>query len=132
MTSRELHIIYPKPTKKMLKLHKGLCKAESTLILWMKTEKMSLKKFLHIKKILGFDSPKCLYKREMQSAKHVLTRCRANTRKRIKMWEENQKKVAFGKISWKMMLTQTKLAKKAAQFMKSFGLIDQFKSVILD
>ncbi len=30
------------------------------------------------------------------------------------------------------MLTQPKFAKKAAQFMKSLGLIDQFKSVTLD
>ncbi len=34
---------------------------------------------------------------------------------------------------WKdKLLIQPKFAKKAAQFMKSLGLIDQFKSVILE
>ena len=33
-------------------------------------------------------------------------------------------KAAFGRISWEEMLTQPKIAKKAAQFMKSLGLID--------
>ncbi len=34
-TGRELHAICPKPTKKTLKLHKGLCKAASALIIEM-------------------------------------------------------------------------------------------------
>ncbi len=67
-----------------------------------------------------------------QSAKHVLTECRAHTRKRNRTWEEDRRKAAFGRISWEEMLTQPKFAKKAAQFMKSLRLIDQFKSVTLD
>lgn len=38
-TGRELHAICSKPTKKTLKLHKGLCKAASALIVQMRTEK---------------------------------------------------------------------------------------------
>ena len=46
--------------------------------------------------------------------------------------EEDRRKAAFGRISWKEMLTQPKFAKKAAQFMRSLGLIDQIKSVTFD
>ena len=98
----------------------------------MRTEKIGLKKFLHFRKVPGFDSPECPYRRGMQSAKHVLTECRAHARDRNRTWEEERRKAAFGRISWEEMLTQAKFAKKAAQFMKSLGLIDQFKSVTLD
>ena len=131
-TGRELHAICPKPTKKVLKLHKGLSKAASTLIVQMRTEKIGLKKFLHFRKVPGFDSPECSCRRGLQSAKHVLTECRKHTSERNRTWQEERRKVAFGRISWEEMLTQPKFAKKAAQFMKSLGLIDQFKSAILD
>lgn len=68
----------------------------------------------------------------MQSAKHVLTECQAHIRKRNRTWHEDRRKTAFGRIGWEEMLTQPKFAKSAAQFMKSLGLIDQFKSVILE
>ncbi len=68
----------------------------------------------------------------MQSAKHILMECRAYTRKRNRTWEVDRKKAAFGRISWKKMLTQPKFTKKAVQFMKSLGLIDKFKSMTFD
>ena len=131
-TGRELHAICLKLIKKTLKLHKSLCKAASALIVQMRIEKIGLKNFLHFRKIPGFDSPNCPCRREMQSAKHVLTECRAHTRKKNKTWEEDRRKAAFGRIGGEEMLTQPKFAKKTAQFMKSLGLIDQFKSVTLD
>ena len=47
-------------------------------------------------------------------------------------WEEERRKAAFGRIGWEEVLIQPKFAQKAAQFMKSLGLIDQFKPVTLD
>ncbi len=43
-----------------------------------------------------------------------------------------QRKATFERISREEMLTQSKFAKKAAQFIKSLELIYQFKSVTLD
>ena len=51
-----------------------------------------------------------------------------STEKRNKMWEEDRRKAAFGRITWEEMLTHPKFATKAAQSMKSLGLIDQFSS----
>ena len=131
-TGRELHAICPKPTKKTLEVHRGLGKAASALIVQMRTEKIGLKKFLHSRKVPGFDSPECPCRRGLQSAKHLLVECRLHTQKRNRMWEEDRRKVAFGRISWEEMLTNPKFVKKAAQFMKSLGLIDQFRSATID
>ncbi len=68
----------------------------------------------------------------MQFAKHILTECRANAREKNRTWKEEKRKAAFGRIRWGEMLTQPKFAKKAAQFIKSLGPIDQFKSFTLD
>lgn len=46
--------------------------------------------------------------------------------------EEDEKKSGPGRISWEEIFTHPKFAKKAAQFMKSLGLMDQFKSVTPD
>lgn len=48
------------------------------------------------------------------------------------IWEEDRRKVAFGRICWEEMLTDPKFARQAAQFMKSLGLIDQFRFVTIE
>lgn len=98
----------------------------------MRTEKIGLKTFLRFEKMSGVNSPKYPCRREMQFAKHELAECRAYTRKRNRIWDEERRKVAFGRISWEEMLTQSKFAEKITRFMNLFGLIDQFKSVTLD
>ena len=131
-TGRELYKICLKPTKQVLKIHKGLRKAASALIVQMRTEKIGLKKFLHSRKVPGFDSPECPCRRGMQSAKHLLVECRIHTGKRNKTWEGDRRRAAFGRICWEEMLTRPRFAKKAAHFMKSLGLIDQFRSTTFD
>lgn len=115
--------------KMYLKIHKGLCKTASSLIVQMRTEKIGLKKLLHSRRVPGFDSPEC---RRMQSAKHVLIECRMHAGKRNRTWEEDGRKAAFGRICWEEMLTHPKVAKEAAHFMNSLGLIDQFRSATFD
>ncbi len=131
-TGKELHAICPKPTKKMLKIHRGLRKAASALIVQMQTEKIGLKGFLHSRKVPGFDSPECLCRRGLQSAKHLLVEYCLHTQKKNRIWKEDRKKVAFGRISGEEMLTNRKFVKKAAQLMKSLALINQFRSASID
>ena len=70
--------------KKMLKLYKIFCKVTNAIIIQMRMEKISLKKFLYFRKISGFGSLKCLCRWEMLSAKHILTEDWTNIRKRNK------------------------------------------------
>ena len=115
-----------------LEVHRGLGKAASGLIVQMRTEKIGLKKFLHSKKVPGFDSPECPCRRGLQSAKHLLVECRLHIQNTNRIWDEDRRKVAFGRISWEEMLTNPKFVKKAAQFMNSLGLIDQFRSATIE
>lgn len=78
-------------------------------------------------KLPSFDSPECLGREGTQTAKHLLIECRMHAEKRNRIWGKDRRKSAFGRICWEEMLTRPKFAKKAAQFMKSWGLIDQFR-----
>ncbi len=131
-TGRELYRICPRPTKQVLRVHKGLCKAARALVVQMRTEKIGLKKFLHSRKVPGFDSPECPCRRGMQSAKRLLVECRIYTGKKNETWEGDRRRAAFGRICWEEMLTRPGFAKKAAQFIKSLGLINQFRSATFD
>lgn len=108
----------------------GLRKAVSALIVQMKTEKIGLRKFLNSMKVPGFDSPKCSCRRGTQIAKRLLIDCRMHAEKRDRIWERDRRKAASGRLCWEEILTRPKFAKKAAQFMKSLGLIYQFRSEI--
>lgn len=122
----------PKPTKKTLKIHRGLGKAASTITVQMKTEKNWPQKFLQSRKMPGFDSPVWPCRRGLQSAKHLLIECCLHTRERNRVWEEDRRKVLFGRIAWEEILINHKFAMKAAQFLKSLGLIDKFRSTIIE
>lgn len=75
-------MIYPKPIKKRLKIHRGLWKAAGALVIQMKTEKIGLEKFLNSRKVRGFDSAECPCKEGLQSAKQMLTEFQAHIGKK--------------------------------------------------
>lgn len=54
------------------RVHRVPGKAANYLVVRMRTEKIGLKKFLHSRKMPGFDSQECPCRRGLQSAKHVL------------------------------------------------------------
>lgn len=51
--------------KKTLKMYKSLCKITNAMIVKMKTEKISLQKFLHFRKVLKCNLPKYLCRQEI-------------------------------------------------------------------
>ena len=130
--SRELNVICPKLTKQTLKIHQGLYQAASNLVVQIRTEEIGLNKFLYSKNMPRFDSPEYPCRRVLQSAKHLLVECQVYNWKKNKTWEVNRKNSAVGRISWEEMLTKPKFTKKVAQFIKSLGLINQFKSTTFD
>lgn len=86
----ESYRICPKPTKQVLKVHKSLRKAASALVVQIRTEKIGLRKFLHSRKVPGFDHQKAPG-RGTQSARHILVECRMHTGKRNEILEGSQK-----------------------------------------
>ena len=56
-TSQAPAITKKPPDKHVLKLHKGLYKAESSIFVQARTGKIGLRDFLFKRRVLGFDSP---------------------------------------------------------------------------
>ena len=74
----------------------------------MRTEKIGLKKFLHFRKVPGFDSPECPCRQGMQSAKHVFTECPAHARERNRSWEGERRKAALAMAMTKKSTEETR------------------------
>lgn len=71
--------------------------------------------------------PRCPCGRRPESAKHLLMECRVYTEKR-----KERRNAPLERLGWKEVSTRLGHAKQAANFIKSLGLIDQFKSSSMD
>ena len=110
-TARNLPRAYQKDnenTKKVSAKRPATCNTDED------TEKIGSRSFLHSRKVPGLDSPECLCRRGLQSAKHVLLECRAHAGKRNRMWEKDRRKAAFRRIDLEMLI-RPKSAQEAAQ-----------------
>src|SRR4029077_1982598 len=63
------------PTKDRLKLHKGLRKAESSLLVQMRTGKIGLRAFLFERQVPDIASPICVCGDGRETATHVAAYC---------------------------------------------------------
>lgn len=66
----------PRPTKKILRLHEGLSKRHSAILVQMRTEKIGLKHFLFNRRVPGIMDDKCTCREGQQTVSHVLMQCR--------------------------------------------------------
>ena len=75
------------PTRKVLKLHKGLSKARSSIAVQLRSGKTGLAAFLHQRKVPGFPSPDCSCGRGRETPKHVMIHCtkHSEARKRLEI-----------------------------------------------
>ena len=60
------------PDKHVLKLHKGLHKAESSILIQARTGKIGLRDFLFKRRVPGFDSLCCDYGQGRETVRHIL------------------------------------------------------------
>lgn len=63
------------PNKKVLQLHKGLRKAESSLLTQVRTEKIGLAKFLYERHVSGIDSRGCSCGFGYETPRHIALHC---------------------------------------------------------
>ena len=68
--------------KHVLKLHKGLYKAESSILVQVRTGKISLRDFLFKRRVLGFDSPLCDCGQGRETTRHILVFCLRESERR--------------------------------------------------
>ena len=74
-TGRELHKICPKPTTKILLLHKSVPRPFGSLIVQLRTAKIGLQQSLLLRKVLDVDDDKCECRRGPQTVRYALFFC---------------------------------------------------------
>ncbi|KAJ6436838.1 reverse transcriptase [Purpureocillium lavendulum] len=75
--TRQDHVRYtPKPTKRVLRLHDGMNKRQSALLVQMRTEKIGLNDFLFNRRVPEATDASCPCREGRQTVSHVLLRCR--------------------------------------------------------
>lgn len=120
---RELYSIEPKPRKAILKLHEGLDKELSAILVQMRTGKIGLRNFLTNRRVPGHNDPRCQCGRGLQTVEHILLTCREYSSQRKGLWDREKRRARLGVLRMKEILTDPISAKKAAIFMKGTGLV---------
>ena len=69
------------------KLHQGLCKAESSLAIQLRTEKIGLSAFLHARKVPDVVSPACQCGWRHQDPEQVVISCPERARHRRRLYD---------------------------------------------
>jgi ribonuclease HI len=116
----------PQPGHKILRLHQGLRKWQSALLIQMRTEKIGLRDFLFKRKVPGFDDPECECGHGRQTVDHILRQCRLH---------HNVRRREFGigrRIDLRVILNEPKSAIKAIRFMEQTRLLGQYRSCVAE
>ena len=82
----------PSPRRGIVKLHLGLTKELSSLVIQMRTGKIGLREFLFQRKVPGITDGRCTCRQGTQTVKHVLLECRLYNQMRRGLWIEESKK----------------------------------------
>jgi YD repeat-containing protein len=109
------------PTHKVLRLHHGLEKWQSALLIQMRTEKIGLRDHLLRRKVPEFDDPGCDCGEGRQTVSHVLLRCRNYRDLRRRVFGIQ------GRMDLRAILNEPKSATKAIRFMEQTHLLGQFR-----
>ncbi|PQE05356.1 zinc knuckle protein [Rutstroemia sp. NJR-2017a BBW] len=109
------------PTHKVLRLHHGLKKWQSALLIQMRTEKIGLRDHLWRRKVPEFDDPGCDCGEGRQTVSHILLRCRNYRDLRRREFGIQ------GRMDLRAILNESKSATKAIRFMEQTHLLGQFR-----
>lgn len=101
------------PSKTVLKLHEGLSKSQSSLLIQLRTEKISLRDFLFHRGVPNILSLACSCREGRQTVRHVLLVCR-----RFKDLRERELGNESRTTDLRTLLTKRKLAIKAIRFVE--------------
>ncbi|KAF9733766.1 reverse transcriptase [Paraphaeosphaeria minitans] len=111
----------PSPTKRVLKIHKGLRKRDSALLVQLRTEKIGLKDFLFSRKVPDVASSRCDCGAIRQTVAHVLLHCRTHNDLRNRIFGDRP-----GRHNLRTILNKPQLATKAIEYMEQTQILGQF------
>jgi hypothetical protein len=110
----------PTPTKKVLKLHEGLKKRDSALLVQLRTEKIGLKDFLFRRKVPDVANSRCECGARRQTVVHVLLHCRTHNDLRNRIFGRLP-----GRHNLRTIFNKPQLATKAIEFMEQTRILGQ-------
>ena len=103
------------------KLHQGLRKAESSVAVQLRTEKVGFAAFLHERKVPGVLSPACGCGWRRQDPKHIIIFCPNHAATRNRLYEE------AGTRHYKEILATKRGLRAVAGWIMREGLLHQFR-----
>src|SRR3989440_8933199 len=108
------------PTRKVLRLHKGLSKARSSIAVQLRSGKTGLAAFLHQRKEPGFSSPDCSCGGGRETPKHVMIHC-------IKHSEARRRLEVDGRVDLKKMMSSPEGLQRITAWWLKQDLLPQFQ-----
>ena len=128
---RSLYHIIKAPSTSVLKIHNGVEKWVSALLVQMRTQKIGLNDFLYHFRVPDIETPRCSCGYGNQTVRHVLMKCSNYMELRRETWREERSRADKRVIidDFRRILTTPKFARKAAYFISNTGLIGQFKDL---
>ena len=110
----------PTPTKKILRLHKGLTKQESALLVQLRTEKIGLNDFLFARRVPDVTSPRCDCGARRQTVAHILLYCNKRRNLRNRIFAN-----LSGRNNIRTILGTPQLATKAIEYIEQTQILGQ-------
>ena len=109
------------PTRRVLQLHATLQKAESTMLIHIRTGCIGLKKFLYNCRVPDIDSPMCDCRGGEETAEHVVMLCPKESHRRYLLHDEQGRQQ-----SWSTLTGTPLQAKRLARWLIESDRIKQF------
>ena len=110
----------PTPTKKVLRLHEGLTKRESALLVQLRTEKIGLNDFLFARRVPDVTSPRCDCGARRQTVAHILLHCSKRRHLRDRIFAN-----LSGRDNIRTILGTPQLATKAIEYVEQTQILGQ-------
>jgi hypothetical protein len=110
------------PDPKILKLHKGLRKAESSVLIQLRTGRTGLRHFLNRVRVPGYESGQCECDMGLETPRHVLLHCPHESERR-----EALKESQGGSLDFNRLLDTPRGAPVVSKWMIRSGRIPQFQ-----
>jgi hypothetical protein len=108
---------YP-PDEKILALHEDLKKAESSMLVQIRTEKTGLADFLHRIKVPGWETGQCECGAGLETARHVIRWCTLETDRRAQL-------LSGGRLDYRRLTREDQTGRVARWLIRS-GRLPQF------
>lgn len=107
------------PNKERLRIHTNLQKAESSLLIQLRTNKIGLGQFLYTRKVPGYDTAQCECQRGAETPRHLIVYCRMEESRRGDLRMNN-------KVDFRTLTGTAEGAKRVVKWVMQSGRLKQF------